>query len=431
MTTVQDIYRFIDQVAPFVIQESWDNAGMLVGHWKRPVQKILVTLDITPEVVYEAEKVGADLIVAHHPILFHPAKQVTDGGMDLVGQRVLALAERGKIALSSAGDRSCMLACEIGPELYSVPLDSHILSEICQPVFQKVREVIVRAVRDSEIPISAIQDVVLVGGSSQLGVFVDYLEELFSRRPTLAEHPEHTVALGVGMYAGIKQRDEDLREIVMTDVCPFSLGVASYNDLQDLNPHMATLIQRSSILPARRTERFYTLSPNQRRIRLEIYQGENYYASENLRLGELTVSVPPDEPGKQFASVTFAYDINGILEVTAQSSGGDIRRTVILNPQLNWSEEEIRQALERLNALPDPARSEEEDLWLLSRAERLFAELSDSRRAEAATIIQCLQEAMRSGSPTRLARERERQREHLEELERWAQRDIWDDFDGQ
>mgnify|MGYP003095471632 FL=1 len=346
-------------------------------------------------------------------------------------RQLLALAERGKIALSSAGERGCLLACEIGPELYSVPLDSHTLSGICQPVFQKVREVIVRAVRDSEIPISAIQDVVLVGGSSQLGVFMDYLEELFSRRPTLAEHPEHTVALGVGMYAGIKQRDEDLREIVMTDVCPFSLGVASYNDLQDLNPHMATLIQRSSILPARRTERFYTLSPNQRRIRLEIYQGENYYASENLRLGELTVSVPPDAPGKQFASVTFAYDINGILEVTAQSSGGDIRRTVILNPQLNWSEEEIRQALERLNALPDPARSDEEDLWLLSRAERLFAELSDSRRAEAAAIIQCLQEAMQSGSPTRLARERERQREHLEELERWAQRDIWDDFDGQ
>ena len=99
MTTVQDIYRFIDQVAPFVIQESWDNAGMLVGHWKRPVQKILVTLDITPEVVYEAEKVGADLIVAHHPILFHPAKQVTDGVMDLVGQRVLALAERGIAAI--------------------------------------------------------------------------------------------------------------------------------------------------------------------------------------------------------------------------------------------------------------------------------------------------------------------------------------------
>ena len=84
--------------------------------------------------------------------------------------------------------------------------------------------------------------------------------------------------------------------------------------------------------------------------------------------------------------------------MTAQSSGGDIRRTVILNPQLNWSEEEIRQALERLNALPDPARSDEEDLWSSPGGTlRLFAELSDSRRAEAAAIIQNLQEAMQSG----------------------------------
>ena len=342
-------------------------------------------------------------------------------------RQLTALAERGKIALSCAGDHSCMLACEIGPELLSVPLDSQILSKICQPIFQQVREVIVRAVRDSNIPISAIQDVVLVGGSSQLGVFVDYLEELFSKRPTLAEHPEHTVALGVGMYAGIKQREDDLRDIVMTDVCPFSLGVATYNDLQDVNPHMATLIQRSSILPARRTERFYTLSPDQRRIRLAIYQGENYYASENLLLGELAVSVPPDEAGKQWAAVTFAYDINGILEVTAESSGGDIRRTVILNPQLNWSEEEIEQALERLNSLPGPSWSDQEDLLLLSQAERLFAELSDSRREEAAEIIRSITQAMQSGSPARMAREREKQRQHLKELERWAQRDIWED----
>ena len=254
---------------------------------------------------------------------------------------------------------------------------------------------------------------------------MDYLEELFSKRPTLAQHPEHTVALGVGLCAGIKERSEDLRDLVMTDVCPFSLGVATCDDIQDANPHMATLIQRSSILPARRTERFFTLSNNQRRIRLSIYQGENYYAADNLLLGELSVSVPPDEAGKQWAAVTFAYDINGILEVTAESSGGDRRRTVILNPQLNWSEEEIARALERLGALPDPSQPQQEDLLLLSRAERLFAELSDQRREEAAWIIQCLRQAVRSGSPIRLAQERERLSRHLDELEAWAQRDIW------
>lgn len=97
MTTVRDIYQKIDSFAPFSIQESWDNSGMLVGHWDQPVSLILMTLDITPEVIHEAAQIGADLIVSHHPLLFQPAKQVTDDGFDLVGQRVLTLAEK-KIA---------------------------------------------------------------------------------------------------------------------------------------------------------------------------------------------------------------------------------------------------------------------------------------------------------------------------------------------
>ena len=340
-------------------------------------------------------------------------------------RQLLSLAERGKISLSQTRDHGCVLACQMGQKTLSVPLNGEILRAICQPIFQQVKEVIVRGVRDSSIPLSAIHDVVLVGGSSQMGVFVDYLEALFSKRPTLAEHPEHTVALGVGLCAGIKQRCAELRDLVMTDVCPFSLGVATYNDVQDANPHMATLIQRSSILPARRTERFFTLSNNQRQVQLSIYQGENYYAADNLLLGELSVSVPPDEAGKQWVTVTFAYDINGILEVIAESSSGDQRRKVILNPQLNWSEEEISQALERLGTLPDPSLPREEDLLLLSRAERLFAQLSDCRREEAAYIIQALNQALRSGSSIRLSQEREGLRRHLDELETWAQRDIW------
>lgn len=93
MTTVGDIYRLIDKIAPFSTQESWDNSGMLVGHWNQPVSRVLMTLDITPEVIDEAGEFGAELIISHHPLLFHPAKQVTDGESDLVGQRILGLAE--------------------------------------------------------------------------------------------------------------------------------------------------------------------------------------------------------------------------------------------------------------------------------------------------------------------------------------------------
>ena len=100
MTTVREIYQYIDEkIAPFSMQESWDNSGMLVGHWDRPVNRVLLTLDITDAVIQEAVEYGAELIVSHHPLLFHPAKQVTDGSIDLVGQRVLTLVERGIAAI--------------------------------------------------------------------------------------------------------------------------------------------------------------------------------------------------------------------------------------------------------------------------------------------------------------------------------------------
>ena len=99
MTTVRDIYQYIDEISPFSMQESWDNSGMLVGRWERQVSKVLVTLDITPEVIQEAHNMNAQLNVSHHPLIFQPTKQVTDGATDLVGQRILSLVEQGIAAI--------------------------------------------------------------------------------------------------------------------------------------------------------------------------------------------------------------------------------------------------------------------------------------------------------------------------------------------
>ncbi len=95
MAAVKEIYQFIDQIAPFCTQESFDNAGFLVGRGDREVQRVLVALDITPWVVDEAVRMGANLIVAHHPVIFQPVKSVTDES--LVGRVLLALTEQ-KIA---------------------------------------------------------------------------------------------------------------------------------------------------------------------------------------------------------------------------------------------------------------------------------------------------------------------------------------------
>lgn len=97
MATVMDIYRLLDGFAPFATQMSFDNAGFLVGRGERPVAKVLVSLDITEEVAQEAAGLGAELIVAHHPVIFHPARSITDG--DPTGRTVLTLIENGVSAI--------------------------------------------------------------------------------------------------------------------------------------------------------------------------------------------------------------------------------------------------------------------------------------------------------------------------------------------
>lgn len=333
-------------------------------------------------------------------------------------------AEEAKIALSGivGADAAVTITIRQGEAQYSLVLTNELLRLLCEPIFQRVREVIVRVMKDRARE-ERISDVVLVGGSSRLTVFVDCLEELFGRRPHVAGKPDETVALGVGLCAGIKERAEDLQDLVMTDVCPFSLGVATYDHAGDRTPHMAVLIPRSSMLPASRQERFYTLHSHQNGLRFEIYQGESYFVSENLKLGELEVQVPPGLAGEQSAMVTFTYDIDGILHVSARSSGGDYRDRLILNPNLHLTEEEAAQAMERIEQIRLAAQGSQREQLLLERGLRLYEQTTGPKREMAAGLVGYWKQILEKGNLI----ERERGyiwvRERLDWLESQAEAD--------
>ena len=343
--------------------------------------------------------------------------------------------ETAKIALSGASAASISL--QQGDRQYSLLLTNDLLRQLCGPVFQKVRAVITRAMKDRGRG-GRLNDVILVGGSAQLTVFGDFLEELFGRRPHVAASPDEIVALGVGLCAGIKERAEDLQDLVMTDVCPFSLGVSTYSRRDDRTPHMAVLIPRSSMLPASHQERFYTLNDNQTGLRFEIYQGEGYFVSENLKLGELEVRVPPGPAGEQSALVTFTYDIDGILHVSAQSSGGDFRERLILNPNLHLTEEETAQAMERIRQIQLAAQGEQRDQLLLERALRLYTQTIGPQREILVRLIGYWKDLMDRGDRIQRRREYDQIKERLDLLESEAEEDplqggIWfgepdDDF---
>lgn len=288
-------------------------------------------------------------------------------------------AENAKAALSEPEADSALMKLQAGEKEYELRLDQELLAQLCEPVFKRVEKVLRRALENKKAA-RGIRRVVLVGGSSRMPVFHDFLEKLMSARPVIAAEPDRIVALGAGVCAGIKERREELQDIVMTDVCPFSLGVATYNSQVDSDPHMAVLIPRSSMLPVSHSSRFYTLHDGQEHLKFEFYQGEDYFVSGNLKLGELQVRVPRGTAGSQWAEVVFTYDINGILHVSVESSGGDKRETVILNPNLHLSDEDMEKAMERINSIRLTTEAHR-DQRLFAQALSLYEQLGDERRA--------------------------------------------------
>lgn len=342
-------------------------------------------------------------------------------------------AEEAKIALSQR-DAGVSVVLMQADNRYSMTLTNALLRQLCEPIFRKVRTVISRAMKDRPRE-GKINEVILVGGSAQLTVFCDYLEELFGRRPAIRENTDEMVALGVGLCAGIKERAEDLQDLVMTDVCPFSLGVATYNDTKDENPHMAFLIQRSSMLPASHQDNFYTLFNNQQKLRFEIYQGEGYHASDNLKLGELEVRVPPGMAGQQYATVTFTYDIDGILHVSARSSGGDYRERMILNSRFQPGDAALQQAHERISQIQLAARGNQEDQLLLETAMRLYTQMTGNERERVAELIRYFEQNRQNGGLIQMEKARREMRKQLAAIEIYLYADPlamkfwWDDDD--
>ena len=333
--------------------------------------------------------------------------------------------ETAKIALSNAS--AAVIALQQGETQYDLLLTNQLLRQLCEPVFQRVRTVISRAMKDREHA-RPIDDVVLVGGSAQLTVFGDFLEELFGRRPKVAVGADEIVAMGVGLCAGIKERAEDLQDLVMTDVCPFSLGVATYSRQGDKTPHMAVLISRSSMLPASHRGTFYTLYDNQHALRFEIYQGEGYFASENWKLGEVSVQVPPGPAGEQSAIVTFTYDIDGILHVSTKSSGGDCRERLILNPNLHLSEAEQERAMERIREIQLAAQGSQREQLVLERALRLYEQTMGRRREWAGQIIAYWRGTMEQGDLISRERAYRQVQAELDALEAELAADPFDEY---
>lgn len=193
---------------------------------------------------------------------------------------------------------------------YSYHIDNEIFYNLSKIILEKIRNVIAIAVNESGFEKDEFDMMITVGGSCHMPIVQHFLNEIIDIPVVKSEDTDTMVARGLGTYIGIKQRKENLRNLVLTDICPFSLSTASVDFNGDLIS--TVLIPKNSVLPAKRTNTFYTSQPGQKFVDATVYQGEEKLALKNTLLAFANIELPPND-GHEELEFTFMYDINSIL----------------------------------------------------------------------------------------------------------------------
>lgn len=285
------------------------------------------------------------------------------------------------------------MQCRIDGEMKEMSLTAKAYEKLCEPLLERIRKPLQRSITDAHVKVSDIDQVVLVGGATRMPLIREFIVKLFRQFPDTSVQPDEAVALGAAIQAAMKARDKDVKEIILTDVCAFTLGTEVSVERPDgsfESGHYCPIIERNTVIPASRTERLYTLRDNQEKIRVNIFQGESRLTANNLLIGAMDISIPKRPRGEESVDVTYTYDINSILEVEVKVvSTGKVKKQIIKGKYNTMTDEEIKNRLEELSYLKISPRDQEENKLLLLRGERCYEESTGQRRT---VIERCMRE---------------------------------------
>ena len=290
-------------------------------------------------------------------------------------QSILRACEQAKIKLSTQNVVEISLV-HLNKN-YNCVFDENVLFSITHSLLESCKNVIGKAVKDSGFSASELDSLILVGGSSKMPVLQHYLSDALNIPVLKEENMDSLVVLGLGKYIGIKQRDENIKDVVVTDICPFSLSTSTYNE-QNPDLELSTvLIPKNSVLPTSKKMTLRTVHKGQTKVNISVFQGQAMYAKENLFLGQAFIHVPRNMHDYESFDLIYSYDINSMLYVEAvvhstkehyifRVSKGDVLEKVDASVRLD-SIKEVSLALYQNNEVDA----------LLARIERIYKEVDE------------------------------------------------------
>ena len=310
-----------------------------------------------------------EVIVDHLVELFKKDHNIDLKKDPMAFQRIREASEKAKIELSSASSTEINLP-------YIMPIDGipqHLVTTLTRAKFEQLSDSLLKrlkapctkAIKDSGLKISDINEVILVGGSTRMPIVQQIVKDIFGKEPTKSLNPDESVAIGAAIQGGVLSGD--VHDVLLLDISPIALGIETMGNV------MTKIIDANTTIPTSKSQVFSTASDNQPSVEIHVLQGERPMAVNNKTLGRFHLDgIPPAMRGIPQINVIFDIDANGILSVHAEDKGTGKKQSIRIEGSANLTDAEIKKMKEEAEVNAESDRKEKEKVDTLNHADSMI-----------------------------------------------------------
>jgi len=330
----------------------------------------------------------------------------------MVLQRLREAAEKAKCEISSTMETQINLpfitADRSGPKHLNVTLTRAKLEQLTEDLIKKTLGPCKKALTDAKLESSDISEVILVGGQTRMPKVQEEVKKLFGREPHKGVNPDEVVAVGAAIQGGVLAGDAKVKDILLLDVTPLSLGIETLGEV------FTKLIKRNTTIPTKESKIFTTAADGQTTVKIHVLQGERSFAKDNRTLGQFDlVGIPPAPRGIPQIEVTFDIDANGILSVSAKDKGTGKQQAITIRETGSLSDEEREKMVREAEEHAEEDKKKREEIEAKNEADNVIystekalkdygTKISDPERKTIEGALEELKKAKDKGDPNEI-----------------------------